>query len=497
MSATMPPAEPSFQTDRQTLAMRLQLILPAHCLLIDEEDLRPYECDGLTAYRELPMAVCLPENEGQVIDVLRTCHQLGVPVVARGAGTGLSGGAMPHAQGVVLSLARFNKILRVDREARLAVVQPGVRNLAVSEAAAPFGLYYAPDPSSQIACTLGGNVAENSGGVHCLKYGLTVHNVLRVRVVSIEGEIFEIGSAAPDAPGYDLLALLIGSEGMLGVVTEVTVKLVPKPELAQVVMASFDDVSKAGDAVAAIIAAGIIPAGLEMMDKPATAAVEPYVKAGYDLNAAAILLCESDGTPEEVAEEIFRMTEVLTAAGASNIRVSQSEAERLRFWAGRKAAFPAIGRITPDYYCMDGTIPRKRLAEMLAAIGEMKKKYRLHYANVFHAGDGNLHPLIMYDTAKPGEWARAEAFGAEILELSVALGGSITGEHGVGIEKINQMCVQYKTPELEAFHRIKAAFDENGLLNPGKAVPSLHRCAEYGRMHVHHGDVKFPELERF
>jgi len=471
--------------------------LPAHCLLIDEEDLRPYECDGLTAYRELPMAVCLPENEGQVIDVLRTCYQLGVPVVARGAGTGLSGGAMPHAQGVVLSLARFNKILRVDREARLAVVQPGVRNLAVSEAAAPFGLYYAPDPSSQIACTLGGNVAENSGGVHCLKYGLTVHNVLRVRVVSIEGEIFEIGSAAPDAPGYDLLALMIGSEGMLGVVTEVTVKLVPKPELAQVVMASFDEVSKAGDAVAAIIAAGIIPAGLEMMDKPVTAAVEPYVKAGYDLDAAAILLCESDGTPEEVAEEIFRMTEVLTAAGASNIQVSQSEAERLRFWAGRKAAFPAIGRITPDYYCMDGTIPRKRLAEMLAAIGEMEKKYRLRCANVFHAGDGNLHPLIMYDTAKPGEWARAEAFGAEILELSVALGGSITGEHGVGIEKINQMCVQYKTPELEAFHRIKAAFDENGLLNPGKAVPSLHRCAEYGRMHVHHGDIKFPELERF
>jgi len=497
MSAIMPTAEPSFQTNRQTLAARLQLVLPAHCLLIDDEDLRPYECDGLTAFRELPMGVCLPESEGQVIDVLRTCHQLGVPVVARGAGTGLSGGAMPHAQGVVLSLARFNRILRVDREARLAVVQPGVRNLAVSEAAAPFGLYYAPDPSSQIACTLGGNVAENSGGVHCLKYGLTVHNVLRVRVVSIEGEIFEIGSAAPDAPGYDLLALLIGSEGMLGVVTEVTVKLVPKPELAQVVMASFDEVGKAGDAVAAIIAAGIIPAGLEMMDKPATAAVEPYVKAGYDLNAAAILLCESDGTPEEVAEEIFRMTEVLTAAGASNIRVSQSEAERLRFWAGRKAAFPAIGRITPDYYCMDGTIPRKRLAEMLAAIGEMEKKYGLRCANVFHAGDGNLHPLIMYDTAKPGEWARAEDFGAEILELSVALGGSITGEHGVGIEKINQMCVQYKTPELEAFHRIKAAFDENGLLNPGKAVPSLHRCAEYGRMHVHQGATKFPELERF
>ncbi|MBT9519808.1 MAG: FAD-binding protein [Dechloromonas sp.] len=489
--------EPAFSTDLAALAARLRLFLPPHCLLLGEEDLRPYECDGLTAYRELPLAVCLPETEAQVIDILRTCHSLGVPVVARGAGTGLSGGAMPHAQGVVLSLARFNKILRVDREARLAVVQPGVRNLAVSEAAAPCGLYYAPDPSSQIACTLGGNVAENSGGVHCLKYGLTVHNVLRIRVVSIEGEVFEIGSEAPDAAGYDLLALMIGSEGMLGVVTEVTVKLVPKPELAQVVMASFADVAKAGDAVAAIIAAGIIPAGLEMMDKAATAAVEPFVKAGYDMNAEAILLCESDGTPEEVAEEIVRVTEVLNAAGANEIRVSQSEAERLRFWAGRKAAFPAVGRITPDYYCMDGTIPRKRLAEMLSAIAAMETKYGLRCANVFHAGDGNLHPLIMYDASLPGDWERAEAFGAEILELSVALGGSITGEHGVGIEKINQMCVQYATPEIEAFHRVKAAFDETGLLNPGKAVPSLHRCAEYGRMHVHHGDVKFPELERF
>ena len=488
---------PPFSTNKAALAARLIAILPAHCLLLDEEDLRPYECDGLTAYRELPMAVCLPENEAQVVEVLRTCHHLGVPVVARGAGTGLSGGAMPHAHGVVLSLARLNNVLRVGRVARLAVVQPGVRNLAVSEAAAPFGLYYAPDPSSQIACTLGGNVAENSGGVHCLKYGLTVHNVLRLRVVSIEGEIFEIGSEAPDAPGYDLLALLIGSEGMLGVVTEVTVKLVPKPELAQVVMASFADVSQAGDAVAAIIAAGIIPAGLEMMDKAATAAVEPYVNAGYDLSAAAILLCESDGTQEEVAEEISRVTAVLIAAGANGIKVSQSEAERVRFWAGRKAAFPAIGRITPDYYCMDGTIPRRRLAEMLAAITVMESKYRLRCANVFHAGDGNLHPLIMYDASKSGEWERAEAFGAEILELSVALGGSITGEHGVGIEKINQMCVQYKTPELETFHRIKAAFDETGLLNPGKAVPSLHRCAEYGRMHVHGGETKFPELERF
>ncbi|MGE5490063.1 MAG: FAD-linked oxidase C-terminal domain-containing protein [Actinomycetota bacterium] len=486
-----------FQTDRTALAAQLKIVLPPHCLLVDEEDLRPYECDGLTAYRTLPAAVCLPETEAQVRDVLRVCQQLQVPVVARGAGTGLSGGAMPHAEGVVLSLARFNRIQRIDANARLAVVQPGVRNLAVSEAAAPYGLYYAPDPSSQIACTLGGNVAENSGGVHCLKYGLTVHNVLRVRAVTMDGEILEIGSEALDSPGYDLLALLIGSEGMLTVVTEVTVKLTPKPELAQVVMASFDDVAKAGDAVAAIIAAGIIPAGLEMMDKPATAAVEPFVQAGYDLEAEAILLCESDGTPEEVAEEIGRVCAVLEQSGARDLKVSRSEAERLRFWAGRKAAFPAVGRITPDYYCMDGTIPRKRLAEMLQAIAAMEKKYGLRCANVFHAGDGNLHPLIMYDAAQPGEWERAEAFGAEILEMSVALGGSITGEHGVGVEKINQMCVQYSTPELEAFHKVKAAFDEEGLLNPGKAIPSLHRCAEYGRMHVHRGDLKFPDLERF
>jgi glycolate oxidase len=486
-----------FRTDKDKLAAQLKAVLPPHCLLVAEEDLRPYECDGLTAYRTLPAAVCLPENEAQVRDVLRVCHRLRVPVVARGAGTGLSGGAMPHAEGVVLSLARLNRILRIDPQSRLAVVQPGVRNLAVSEAAAPHGLYYAPDPSSQIACTLGGNVAENSGGVHCLKYGLTVHNVLRVRAITLEGEILEMGSEAPDAPGYDLLALLIGSEGMLAVVTEVTVKLTPKPELAQVVMASFDDVGKAGDAVASIIAAGIIPAGLEMMDKPATAAVEPFVRAGYDLEAEAILLCESDGTPEEVAEEIGRVCRVLEKSGARDLKVSRSEAERLRFWAGRKAAFPAVGRITPDYYCMDGTIPRKRLADMLQAIAAMERKYGLRCANVFHAGDGNLHPLIMYNAAKPGEWERAEAFGAEILELSVALGGSITGEHGVGVEKINQMCVQYGKPELETFHRLKAAFDEEGLLNPGKAVPSLHRCAEYGRMHVHGGELKFPGLERF
>jgi glycolate oxidase len=419
-----------------------------------------------------------------------------VPVVPRGAGTGLSAGALPHPQGVVLSLAKMKRILHVDPVARVAVVQPGVRNLSISEAAAPLGLYYAPDPSSQIACSIGGNVAENSGGVHCLKYGLTVHNVLRVRAVMMSGEIVELGNAALDAPGYDLLALAIGSEGMLAIVTEVTVKLVPKPELAQVIMASFDDVMKAGEAVAAVIAAGIIPAGLEMMDKPATAAVEPYVKAGYDLNAAAILLCESDGTAEEVAEEIGRMKAVLETSGATEIRVSASEAERLRFWAGRKAAFPAAGRISPDYYCMDGTIPRKRLGEMLTAITAMEKKYGLRCINVFHAGDGNLHPLILYDANVPGELERTESFGAEILKLSVDLGGTITGEHGVGYEKINSMCDQFGSDELRLFHAVKSAFDPQGLLNPEKGVPTLHRCAEFGRMHVHGGNLKFPELER-
>jgi glycolate oxidase len=483
--------------DRVGVIAALAAVLPGHCLLSSREDLLPYECDGLSAYRKLPLAVALPETEAQVVAVLKICHGRRVPAVARGAGTGLSGGALPHNDGIVLSLARFKKILKLDPFARVAVVQPGVRNLAISEAAAPFGLYYAPDPSSQIACTIGGNVAENSGGVHCLKYGLTVHNVLRVRAVTIEGEILEIGSAALDAPGYDLLALITGSEGMLAVTTEVTVKLTPKPELARVIMASFHDVARAGEAVAAIIGAGIIPAGLEMMDKAATAAVEPFVKAGYDLNAEAILLCESDGTPEEVAEEIAAMSRVLAGAGASDIRVSNSESERLLFWAGRKAAFPAVGRISPDYYCMDGTIPRKHLAEMLTAISGMEQKYGLSCANVFHAGDGNLHPLIMFDANVPGQQERAEAFGGEILELSVKLGGSITGEHGVGLEKINQMCSQYDEASLLAFHRVKQAFDAEGLLNPGKAVPTLHRCAEYGKMHVHGGQLKFPELERF
>ncbi|BBO20138.1 FAD-binding protein [Candidatus Desulfobacillus denitrificans] len=461
------------------LVAGLRRILATDSLLVAQEDLVPYECDGLTAYRQLPLLVALPTNEEQVVEVLRLCHALRVPVVARGAGTGLSGGATPVAHGVVLSLAKFMRILDVDPVARTARVQPGVRNLAISEAAAPYGLYYAPDPSSQIACTIGGNVAENSGGVHCLKYGLTVHNVLRLRVALIDGTVVEIGSEGLDSPGYDLLALMIGSEGMLGIVLEATVKLTPKPQLAQVAMASFDDVVKAGNAVADIIAAGIIPAGLEMMDKPATAAVEDYVHAGYDLNAEAILLAESDGTPEEVAEEIAAMRAVLEKSGATEIRVSRDEAERLKFWAGRKAAFPAVGRITPDYLCMDGTIPRKHLARVLTRIAELSREYDLRCANVFHAGDGNLHPLIMFDANRPGEVERATGYGGKILELSVEVGGTITGEHGVGIEKVGQMCVQFTQEELAAFHGVKAAFDAHTLLNPGKAVPTPRRCSEY------------------
>ncbi len=479
MSSAASVPDQRFTVDRGVLIGRLREVLPAHALLADEEEMRPYDCDGLTAYRYLPLLVALPENEAQAQAVLRVCHALKAPVVPRGAATGLSGGATPHPDGVVVSLAKLKSIVKLDPASRTAVVQPGVRNLAVSEAAAIHGLYYAPDPSSQIACTIGGNVAENAGGVHCLKYGLTVHNVMRVRGLTIEGDVVEFGSTALDAAGYDLLALINGSEGLLAMITEVTVKLTPKPELAQVVIASFADVRKAGDAVASIIAAGIIPAGLEMMDKKAIHAVEPYVNAGYDMSAEAILLCESDGTPEEVAEEIGRMTAVIEKSGASMIRVSQNEAERLRFWAGRKAAFPAVGRLTPDYLCMDGTIPRKHLAEMLEAIGRLSEKHGLRCANVFHAGDGNLHPLIMYDANQAGELERAAAFGADILELSVRFGGTITGEHGVGLEKVMLMAEQFSTGEIAAFHRLKTAFDEAGLLNPGKGVPTLARCREY------------------
>jgi glycolate oxidase len=475
----------------------LSPVVPAHALLWHNEDVVPYECDGLTAYRQRPLLVALPETYEQVQAVLKTCHALGVPVVARGAGTGLSGGAMPNALGVTLSLAKFNNILSIDPTSRTAVVQAGVRNLAISEAAAPYGLYYAPDPSSQIACTIGGNVAENSGGVHCLKYGLTVHNVLKVKGFTIEGEAIELGSDALDAPGYDLLSVFIGSEGMLAVTTEVTVKLVPKPQLARCIMASFDDLRKAGDAVAAVIAAGIIPAGLEMMDKPMTAAVEDFVHADYDLDAAAILLCESDGTPEEVAEEIERMSAVLTAAGATKISVSRDEAQRLKFWSGRKNAFPASGRISPDYMCMDSTIPRKRLADILQAIAEMEIKYQLKCLNVFHAGDGNLHPLILFDANDPDQLHRCELFGADILETSVAMGGTVTGEHGVGVEKLNSMCVQFSAEESEQMLGVKRAFDPQALLNPGKVIPTLNRCAEYGKMLVRGGKISHPDLPRF
>ena len=472
-------------------------VLPAHAVLYTTEDTVPYECDGLTAYRARPLCVVLPETYEQVQAVLQTCHAIDAPVVARGAGTGLSGGAMPHAQGVTLSLAKFNKILNIDPIARTATVQCGVRNLAISEAVAHLGLYYAPDPSSQIACTIGGNVAENSGGVHCLKYGLTLHNVMKVQGFTIEGEAITFGSDALDTPGLDLLPLVVGSEGMLAVTTEVTVKLVPKPQLARCIMASFDDMRKAGDAVASVIAAGIIPAGLEMMDKPMTAAVEGFVHAGYDLNAEAILLCESDGTPEEVEEEIGRMSEVLRQCGATAIAVSRNEAERLRFWSGRKNAFPASGRISPDYMCMDSTIPRKRLADILLAIAEMEKKYQLRCANVFHAGDGNLHPLILFDANDPDQLHRCELFGADILETSVAMGGTVTGEHGVGIEKLNSMCVQFSAEENEQMFAVKRAFDPKGLLNPGKVIPTLNRCAEYGKMLVRAGRIKHPDLPRF
>jgi len=475
----------------------LRAVLPPDGLLAGEEERRAYECDALTTFRTLPLLVALPRTESQVQAVLLSCGRLGVPVVARGSGTGLSGGATPHAAGVLLSLARLDQVLEIDPLARTARVAAGVPNLRISEAAAVHGLCYAPDPSSQVACSIGGNVAENSGGVHCLKYGLTVHNVLAVRGYGIDGERIELGGAAPDSPGMDLLALSIGSEGLLMVVTEVLVRLMPRPPCAQLLMACFADVQQAGAAVAAIIAAGIIPAALEMMDRKASAAVEPFVHAGYDLTAAAILLVEADGSAAEVAEQIADIERVLRAAGASSLRVAQDEAERARLWSGRKSAFPAAGRLSPDYYCMDGTIPRKHVGSVLQAIEHMEARYQLRCMNVFHAGDGNLHPVILFDASEPGSWERAESFGAEILELCVALGGAITGEHGVGLEKLNSMCVQFSSAERAAFSAVKAAFDPNALLNPGKLIPTLARCAEYGRMRVHGGALAHPELPRF
>jgi glycolate oxidase len=475
----------------------IRTALPDVTILHTAEQLRPFECDGLSAYRTLPLCVALPETIEQVRAILAFAKDRNIPVVARGAGTGLSGGAMPLEKGILLVMSRFNRILDIDPVACTARVQPGVRNLAISQAVSSHGLYYAPDPSSQIACSIGGNVAENAGGVHCLKYGLTVHNILRVDIVTIDGESITLGSDALDSPGFDLLALFTGSEGMLGVVVEVTVKLLRKPQSAKVLLASFDDVQKAGNAVADIIGAGIIPAGLEMMDNLAIRAAEDFIKAGYPVDAEAILLCELDGTQSDVAEDVSRAEQLLRRAGAIDLRIAKDEAERLKFWAGRKNAFPAVGRISPDYYCMDGTIPRRHLSAVLSGIAKLSDEYQLRVANVFHAGDGNMHPLILFDANNPGELERAERIGARILELCVEVGGSITGEHGVGREKINQMCIQFTPDEIELFHSVKAAFDPAGLLNPGKNIPSLHRCAEYGAMHVHHGQLPFPELERF
>jgi glycolate oxidase len=484
-------------TLRALLARQFAKHVDSNYILTSEEERRPYECDGLSAYRYLPLIVVLPADSAQVQAILKICHEQSVPVVARGAGTGLSGGALPLEHGVLLSLARLNQIIEIDPDNSRARVQPGVRNLAISEAAKPYGLHYAPDPSSQIACSIGGNVAENAGGVHCLKYGLTVNNLLTLQVILADGELVTIGGGGLDSPGYDLLALMTGSEGMLGIIVEITVKLLPIPERAQVAMAAFNDVEQAGQAVADIIAAGILPSGLEMMDNLAIRAAEDFVQANYPVDAAAILLCEVDGGEAEIAEEIAKVKQCLLDSGSTEVQTARDDAERARFWAGRKAAFPAVGRISPDYYCMDGTIPRRHLPRVLREITEMSAQFGLRAANVFHAGDGNLHPLILYNGNNPGELERAEQFGGKILELCVEVGGTITGEHGVGLEKINQMCVQFPPEELTLFHQVKACFDPNGLLNPNKAIPTLNRCAEFGAMHIHAGDERFPHLERF
>lgn len=483
--------------DKTKFVRQLRQFLNAEAILSATEDMKPYECDGLSAYQVVPWLVVLPETVEEAQAILRLCHHHGLPVVARGAGTGLSGGALPAANGVLLSLAKFTRILAIDPDNRSACVQPGVRNLSVSEAAAPYGLYYAPDPSSQIACTIGGNVAENSGGVHCLKYGLTVQNLLALKLLTIEGELITLGAAGLDSPGYDLLALLTGSEGLLGVIVEVTLKLLPLPETAATLLVLYDNIEQAGEAVAAIIGSGLIPAGLEMMDNLAIRAAEAFIGASYPVEAAALILCEMDGLKTQVQADLVKAENIFYTYGAIEVRLARSDSERKKFWAGRKAAFPAVGRLSPDYYCMDGTIPRRRLAEVLRKITALSLEFGLSVANVFHAGDGNLHPLILYDANQPGDLERAEAFGSKILQLCISVGGTITGEHGVGMEKINQMCVQFSTAELRQFQAIKAAFDPQGLLNPGKTLPSLRRCAEFGALHVHHGQLPHPELDRF
>jgi len=474
-----------------------QNFLNDESVLITNEEKKPFECDGLTAYPQMPGLVLLPENEEETVKIIKICEKHKIPIVFRGAGTGLSGGAIPHKSGVLLVMSKLNKIVEIDSNNRIAKVQPGVRNISISESASKFGLYYAPDPSSQIACSIGGNIAENSGGVHCLKYGLTVNNILSLRIILTSGEIVTLGNNSFDSNGYDLLSFFIGSEGMLGVVTEITVKLLPKPEKTQVVLAAFNSLKDAGEAVGNVIGSGIVPAGLEMMDKKITVAVEDFVKAGYPVEAEAILLCESDGTSEEVKDEINQISSVMKESGAYEIRISKNDEERNKFWLGRKSAFPAVGRILPDYFCMDGTIPKKSLSYVLEEIEKLSKKYSLQCANVFHAGDGNLHPLIMFDASDDAQLKSAEKFGADILKLCISVGGTITGEHGVGIEKINEMCHQFSKSELNTFHLLKKVFDPSAILNPDKAIPTLNRCAEFGHMHVHKNQDKFPNIPRF
>lgn len=493
----MPSPDPEALARRPELINELRRFLPPEHIIADQASLRAYECDGLTAYKQRPMLVALPDTTQQVSQILRVCRDLGVKIVPRGAGTSLSGGALPVADGLMIGLAKFNQILEIDYHNRCAVVQSGVTNLAISEAVRSHGFYYAPDPSSQIACTIGGNVAENSGGVHCLKYGLTTHNILGLECVVPDGRVIRLGGKALDSAGYDLIGVLTGSEGLLAVITEVTVKILPRPETARAMLIGFSSSEAAGNCVADIISAGIIPAGMEMMDRPAINAAEDFVAAGYPREAEALLIVELDGPKIEVDFLISRVEELAAEAGADTVRISNSDEEREMFWKGRKSAFPAVGRISPDYYCMDGTIPRKALPRVLSAIMVMSKKYGLNVANVFHAGDGNLHPLILFDANVPGQLEKAEDFGSEILKLCVEVGGVLTGEHGVGVEKRDLMGVMFSDDDLQQQQRIKCAFDPLQLLNPGKVFPVLHRCAELGRMHIHDGRVSFPELPRF
>jgi glycolate oxidase len=497
MTVVMPQSDETVLARRAEIVAALRLIVPGEGVIASELGMRPYESDGLTAYRQLPMVVVLPETTEQVAGVLSYCHREGIKVVPRGAGTSLSGGALPLGDGVLLGMAKFNRIREIDFDNRVAVVEPGVTNLAVSQAVEHAGFYYAPDPSSQIACTIGGNVAENSGGVHCLKYGMTTNNVFGCELVLMTGEIVRLGGKHLDAAGYDLLGIITGSEGLLGVVTEVTVRILKKPQGARAALIGFPTSEDGGECVARIIGAGIIPGGMEMMDRPAIHAAEEFVHAGYPLDVEALLIVELDGPGDEVDHLLERVEKIAWDCRAVTCRVSKSEEERLLFWAGRKAAFPAVGRISPDYYCMDGTIPRARLPLVLHRMKELSAKYGLRVANVFHAGDGNLHPLILYDSNKPDELERAEQFGADILRLCVEVGGVLTGEHGVGVEKRDLMPAMFSEADLDQQQRLKCAFDEKSLLNPGKVFPTLHRCAELGRMHVHAGRVAFPDIPRF